>query len=1017
MLDLRTIRNVYILLLSAMVCPLAVNAQSVLTDANTEFQLAAGYYERGQWDEATEAFELLIKNYPQTGEADTAHFFLGEASMQREEFQKAYQAWQNYLSRLPDGEFASRATFRMGEAAMRMKLFPQSIRILETFVNEYPADSLMQFAMAYLGEMRLTRDEPQLAQRVFEESLRIDPSGHVANKSRFGLARSLQVQGSTIDALNFYDFIVREPGNPLGGQARLEAGIIHFAESSFDTARDLLSPIVDPENPFDLTSDAETQSKAHYWLGRIALTRDDFRTALDHFRDIDFETVESDIAVAAWFDGSVGATRAGDHQQAEKWLANLIEAYPEHELIDDARFLQLRNAFEQDEESAVPELAEVFFAIHQDSPFCNQVHELLGQLAYQNERYEETVNRFTNLLETEPVESDDHEQQRLTWSYYAALGKIGLEQFEQAEIILQSLASSSELPEENKAQSLSTLVQIALANTRFSQGKHELAIENYEAYLSVAGWNDQTVSSQHELLLCYAQTGKWTEARATFERLSGPDAAAKEGNHLSVIVSLALDAAEESELEFWYAALKQAGTGKEDVEAVSLAELAWLKREQGDHETADDLFDELLERFPAHPVSAEAGIARAGRFEAKSNFRMAAAIYAQVASNFAGQESGSIAALRHAYALQKIGNPTSLRQARSAIDAWIEKTAATASTAKQQLVLAEALYQSAWICEDLNDTAGRDLRFEELVEHHQASKYWPDAAYRIARKRTNERDFQSATALIQSLRKNELAPTRIVARADFLLGQVNAKQQRWQDAEVVFEKLNQQAADMKLKNKSRYWLAESLYRQGKFAKAGELFAELHEQPVRELSSLRPWILLRSIQCQAKAESWQDSAALAKAAIKEFPSFSLVHEYQFFVARGMEDEGLLNDAIAGYQQVIDSPRGGASETAAIAQWRIGEVRFHQEDYAAAIQAYHRVDSIYGYPHWRSAALLQAGKCQEYLENWKHAERLYRQLLKSFPNSELANDAQDRLTLIQAVAAKNTSDKKTSNHTTR
>ena len=110
----------------------------------------------------------------------------------------------------------------MGEAAMRLELFPQAIRILETYVNQYPGDALEQFALAYLGEMRLTRNEPQLAQRVFEASLRIDPSGHVANQSRFGLARSLQVQGNKLDALNFYDFIVREPDNPLAGAARLE---------------------------------------------------------------------------------------------------------------------------------------------------------------------------------------------------------------------------------------------------------------------------------------------------------------------------------------------------------------------------------------------------------------------------------------------------------------------------------------------------------------------------------------------------------------------------------------------------------------------------------------------------------------------------------------------------------------------------------------------------------------------------------------------------------------------------
>ena len=317
----------------------------------------------------------------------------------------------------------------------------------------------------------------------------------------------------------------------------------------------------------------------------------------------------------------------------------------------------------------------------------------------------------------------------------------------------------------------------------------------------------------------------------------------------------------------------------------------------------------------------------------------------------------------------------------------------------------------------MKDPTARDVRFLEIAEHHQASKYWPDAAYRVARKRVNAGEFQSAAELIQSIRKNELTPARIVARANFLLGQVKAKQERWNDAQSIFEKLAQKTSDTTLKNKSRYWLAESLYRQDKFAKAGELFVGLEQQPVRELSSLRPWIMLRAIQCQGKVENWQDAATLAKAAIKEFPSFSLVHEYQFFVARGMEDDGLLNDAIAGYQQVIDSRQGGASETAAMAQWRIGEIRFHQEDYVAAIQAYHRVNSIYGYPRWRSAALLQAGKCQEHLKNWKHAEKLYRQLLKSFPDNELATDAQARLTHLQSVAAKNTTDQTTPNHTTR
>ena len=101
-------------------------------------------------------------------------------------------------------------------------------------------------------------------------------------------------------------------------------------------------------------------------------------------------------------------------------------------------------------------------------------------------------------------------------------------------------------------------------------------------------------------------------------------------------------------------------------------------------------------------------------------------------------------------------------------------------------------------------------------------------------------------------------------------------------------------------------------------------------------------------------------------------------------------------------MIESDSANRSETAAIAQWRIGEIHFHREAYSVAIESYQKVDAFYDYAQWKKAAILQAGKCQEHLGNWKHAAKLYTQLIEKFPESTMATQAKERLVLIERLA---------------
>ncbi|MDD0425268.1 hypothetical protein PS059_24805, partial [Shigella sonnei] len=63
-------------------------------------------------------------------------------------------------------------------------------------------------------------------------------------------------------------------------------------------------------------------------------------------------------------------------------------------------------------------------------------------------------------------------------------------------------------------------------------------------------------------------------------------------------------------------------------------------------------------------------------------------------------------------------------------------------------------------------------------------------------------------------------------------------------------------------------------------------------------------------------------------------------------------GELRAAREAYRDALAAPNAAKTETAAMAQWMIGETWFHQGDYAQAIREYLRGQTLYGYPRWQA-----------------------------------------------------------------
>lgn len=979
-------RRIYLQLIIGTAVVFASPSFGLTQTAQVDYAIAANYYTQESWDEAIDSFGQLILKYPGSEESVTARFFIAEILMKQEEYHSAFRAYQNFIQEHPNNAYRSRAVFRLGESAYRLSNYDVAIRSLEDFILNHAQHDLNEYALAYLGEIRLIREEPQLAKRAFETALRIYPTSPMSNNCRLGLAKSLQVLGHEEDAVKFYQFLITQNCDGLLADCNLQLGIIYLGRREFDTAKNSFRTAI------RLAGTEPFRVEATYWLARSHNELSEYSEALVLLKEV-FETeCQERVQVAIWFDGAIAADRINQSDLSKKWLKKIWERYPQNHLADDAIRQSLEIDVRGKDTASALRLIDTFCAAYKDSPLIPEVLELEGRIHYSAEEYQTAINIFRDLLEN----YSGNRSRDINWHYLKALAHLGVEEFENSKIELNKISL------DGMQQELIPKYQIARATTFYGLGDYAEAIPHYREYLAVEETGPEVNRAMAELAICFVESHQWDDAKVQVTKLQEQSAGESIfETTLSFVAEKSYSAGKVGLAEVWFSEMIKDGMRPETI-ARGLSGLAWLKMNSKETDAANGIFERLLTEFPNSKFGLEAALARGKYCEDHAEFEEASKIYDLVIREHSESTMGNLARLRKAYALQQLGTVADLEQAESLLEHCLQAEQASSEHD-------EALYLLAWILVDLDREEEGQAAFQEIADEHPDSKYWSDSAYRVARSYFKNGEKDSAQNLVSKLIKIDEIQDELLSKVMSLYAELTLSEGNWtsftDSIRLVQSRLEKAKDKPVAREKAQYWLAESLYRQKKYNESLKEFGALDASAQLIQVSLEPWVLLRRAQCLGFLNRWVEAGVLAEQSKETFPDFKMAYEFDFVIGRCQEDEGRLSDARAIYEAIVASENCGSTETAAMAQWRIGETFFHQEEYAKAVRAYHKVDSLFAYRYWRGAALLQAGKCQELLGNKKQASKLYTRLVDGFPESEFSADAKKRLVGMKIKPSQN------------
>jgi TolA-binding protein len=902
---------------------------------------------------AIKHFDELIARFPTSAQADPDRLYRAQSLYLSGRPKEAADACQKYLHMHGKGSDVATALYFLALSERALDQNDQALAALDRLTHEYP-DSQYQFdAVLLTGQALLAQGKTVAALDRFRQLLASAPDARKAD-AHFTLGVALFKAGNLDEAGSELTAAANDPVNHAYAQsARMQLGMVDLGLGKVADARDIFSSM--------LKSDPDHAAEANYGLAQCDLAEKKFASAqgiLD--RLLQLQPPPANRPQIALY-RAICLMEQSQFARAAKELDALAEQSPGGALAAEALYRSAYCFHALNDYAASLQRCERVAKLP-NSTMSAPAAELKAEDLFLLGRYADAHGAFDALLS----QSTD-EQHTLLFRLRGAQCDYFAGSFARAVAELQPLADDTRVARSPELQQAIFL----LGDAQLQLGKNTEAQAALKKFAALG--SGDTREAQYKSSVAELRQGKNDAAAQQLETLTAQpvDSPWVQRGLLALgqIRYKSGNGAAAGELLNKLLAAKPAA----DLAGSAMYLLGWIDFDAKRFPQAAAKWKQLGEQYPDHALASDAAYQRG------------------VALREANDNDGAVAAFNaFAGTYPKSPNAAAARQSAAAILSAEGKNDQAlqllVKLANDSSASDSVLYDLAWAQRRTLHTKAAEETYRRVISQYSDGPIAILARTELGELLYDDKNYAQAAAMLGPVVSGRKGDAKVLAAAGYRLAWCYQKRGDFDKAASCFREFAASFPDDQM--------APSALIQAALADAD---AGREEQAQKELMAMlakypghadAPLAMLKLADVQAAQNDFAGSLQTAQGFLTQHPDHALTYRAQFCIGWALENQKKFDAARAAYQQVIAASNG---ETAARAQFQIGETLLSEQKYELAVPAFLAVEDVYAYPQWSARALLEAGRTFEQLKQNDQAKAQYNQLVskyKSAPEAEIA-----------------------------